>query len=384
MSSYVVPIMTEENHKRQLIERYLEGKATDEELMAFFGLINSRQLDALIESYMDADIAALTNERPVIKRLWPRIAAAASILLALSAGGYFFFHKPRQPQQIAQNQPQDIAPGHNQATLTLANGQKIVLTKGLHGQLAQQGTATVQVNNGNAIAYTANANATETAPVYNTLTTVRGEQSPYPLVLADGTKIWLDAASSVTFPTAFVGKERLVKITGQAYFEVTHDAAHPFKVMVKGQTIEDLGTTFNINAYDDEPTIQTTLISGKIRLTNSVAAAMLRPGQVAIVSPQKSGITVKDVDTEGAIAWKNGYFLFEHESLESAMRKISRWYDVEVVYPEGKVSESYVGSATRYGNVSGALRALEMTGDVRFKIEGRKIIVLKKQNQNPK
>lgn len=383
---------TPQQKTKALIDKYLAGKATPEEINQLERAYH--QAAAKMEQHDDesaeeieqigmeswVSLMSRIEETPVRTiKLWPHIAAAASVLLVLSAGGYFLLHKTQLPQQVAQNQTQDIAPGHNQATLTLANGQTIVLTKGLYGQLAQQGMATVQVNNGNAIAYTAIGNKIETAPVYNTLTTVRGEQSPYPLVLADGTKIWLDAASSVTFPTAFVGKARLVKITGQAYFEVMHDAAHPFKVIVKGQTIEDLGTTFNINAYDDEPTIQTTLISGKVRLTNTSGTALLRPGQVAIVAPQKEGITVKDVDTEGSIAWKNGYFLFDRENLESIMRRISRWYNVEVVFTNQESRQSaYWGSVTRYTNVSRVLKQLEETGHERFRIENNKIIISKK------
>lgn len=376
-----------------MLTSYLAGKATPEEehfLYSYYKLFMADEdVLALLKDHekeklklsIKADIDAYIDhpETPIRSLVpWRRIAAAASILLIISAGGYFLLYKPKQVQQVAQNQIHDIAPGHNQATLTLANGQKIVLTKGLTGRLAQQGNATVSVNNGQAITYTSTAGNETTVIQYNTLTTVRGEQSPYPLVLADGTKIWLDAASSVTFPTQFIGRDRIVKITGQAYFEVVHNADHPFKVLVKGQTVEDLGTTFNINAYDDEPVIKTTLLSGKIRLANASGAATLHPGQVAIVATSKPGITVKDVDTEDAVAWKNGYFLFDHESLESAMRKVSRWYDVDIEYADGRINESYIGSANRYANVSEVLKVLQTAGDVRFKVEGKKIVVYKK------
>ncbi|MCR8556965.1 DUF4974 domain-containing protein [Mucilaginibacter sp. BJC16-A38] len=304
--------------------------------------------------------------------LWPRIAVAASILLCCSVGLYVYQqHQKPAGTQIAK---QDIAPGHNQATLTLANGQKIVLTKGLSGQLATQGNMQIKVNAGNAIAYIPQSTTTTNQPVYNTLSTVRGQESPYPLVLSDGTKVWLNAESSITYPIAFNGKVRSVKITGEAYFEVVHNAAQPFKVEVKGQTIEDIGTAFNINAYNDEPDMKTTLISGSVRINGKT---VLHPGEQAVQSGPD--IKVKEVDTEGAIAWKNGYFLFDKENLESTMRRVSRWYNVDVEYEEGtKGYNGFLGSMTRYSNVSDVLSALEAAGKVKFKIEGRKIIVSKK------
>jgi ferric-dicitrate binding protein FerR (iron transport regulator) len=232
----------------------------------------------------------------------------------------------------------------------------------------------IKVNAGNAIAYIPQNTNTATEVVYNTLSTVRGQESPYPLVLSDGTKVWLNAESSITYPIAFNGKERSVKITGEAYFEVVHNTVQPFKVEVKGQTIEDIGTAFNINAYDDEPNMKTTLISGSVKINSST---VLHPGQQAIQSGP--AIRVKDVDTEGAIAWKNGYFLFDYESLESIMRRISRWYNVDVAYEPGQqITTGFLGSMTRYTNVSEVLNALEAAGKVKFKIEGRKITVSKK------
>jgi transmembrane sensor len=314
---------------------------------------------------------------PVYKTLWPRIAAAASILLFLSIG-YFLLHKKQPAQQIAQNQIHDIAPGRNQATLTLGNGKKIILTKSLNGKLAQQGNTLVQVNNANAIAYTSSGTETNGTVQYNTMSTGRGEQSPYPLILVDGTKVWLNAASSITFPTAFAGSSREVNITGEALFEVAHNSKQPFRVRVKGQTIEDIGTEFNVNAYNDEPVIKTTLLEGSISLTKGKHKSILKPGQQAITQQNNDGINVHDVDTEEATAWKNGYFLFNDEDLQSVMRKVSRWYNVDIVYPDYKLTEIYGGSITRYGNVSKVLDFLEKTGHVRYKIEGKKIIVQKK------
>jgi transmembrane sensor len=314
-------------------------------------------------------------------RLWQRIAVAASVLFLLSAGAYFILHRDSKTIQVAIRND-DVAPGSNQATLTLANGKKIILTKGLNGKLAQQGSTVVQVSRGNAITYLAAKGQMTESVSYNTLSTVRGQQSPYPLILSDGTKVWLNAASSITFPTAFNGKERRVVITGEAYFEVQHNSAQPFFVTAMGQTVEDLGTAFNINAYEDEPVVRTTLIQGKIEVSNGKQKMRLSPGQQAVNDAAHSHINTINVDTEEAMAWKNGYFSFDHENLESVMRKVSRWYDVDVEFTSSTLKQKdYWGSMSRYSNVSKVLHTLEMAGDVRFKITGRKIIAAPKQTE---
>ncbi|MDB5089688.1 MAG: fec operon regulator FecR [Mucilaginibacter sp.] len=374
----------------EILKKYQDGNASAEEvefLRTYYNLfelepeiLNSlkenekAKIKYRMENRLMEQIAGL---EPVGKKKSYRwIAVAASILLVLSFGGYFVLHKTAVNPQTAQNQPHDIAPGRNQATLTLANGQKIVLTKGLSGKLAQQGNTTIQVNAGNAITYTIAtiANNPTVKVEYNTLTTIRGEQSPYPLVLVDGTKVWLDAASSITYPTAFNGNERLVTVTGEAYFEVAHNAAHPFKVKVKNQIIEDIGTAFNINAYDDEPALKTTLIEGSVKISRGSNMVTLKPGQQAAGNSLK----VKDVDTEGVIAWKNNYFLFDGDNLESIMRKVSRWYDVDVVYQyDAAKTKMFGGTISRYKTVNSVLKKLEMTGAAHFHIKGKQIIVTK-------
>lgn len=311
---------------------------------------------------------------PKIRPLWPRIAVAASILLAISAGGYFLLHKPQAQQQTAQTHPHDIAPGHNQATLTLANGQKIILTKGLNGRLAQQGNTAITVNAGNAIAYESQKAVADAVIQYNTLSTARGEQSPYPLILPDGTKAWLNAASSITFPTAFTGNERRVTVTGEAYFEVVHNSNKPFRVKIKDQTIEDIGTHFNINGYDDESAISTTLIEGSVKVYTNMASAVLIPGQQS--NSSYGHIKVAQVDPDDAIAWKEGYFQFNTDNLESGMRKIARWYNVEVEYKNDAVrKQALAGTISKYSNVSQVLKKMELTGAIHLTLSGHKIIV---------
>jgi len=300
-----------------------------------------------------------------------RLAAAASIILSLSVGGYFIRHK-HFAQQTVQNQ-HDIAPGHMQATLTLANGEKIILKKELKGKLAQQGNVVIQNGSGNAITYTS-INTAETKVEYNTMSTSKGEMSPYPLILADGTKVWLNAASSITFPIAFTGKDRSVKITGEVYFEVAHNAATPFTVTVKGQTIEDIGTHFNINAYDDESVIKTTLLEGSISVTEGKEKVILKPGQESLIRPASNSIIVKDANLDQAIAWKNGLFDFDHTNIKTVMRQVARWYNVDIEYEGNVSSKKLTGEMYQSVNASQALQILKYA-NINFRIENKKIII---------
>jgi len=367
---------SDEQFKKKLIERYVAGEASEKELQAFFGLLTEAEIDSLVEEHMDQEILRLREEQGLLKpvkrlTIW-KYAAAASILILFSLGGYYIFHKQTQKDQIAQNQNRDFKPGHNQATLTLANGQKIILTKGLTGKLAQQGSTIIQVNSGNAIAYTAT-----TAPQaiqYNTMSTAKGEQSPYPLILADGTKVWLNAESSITFPTSFNGKERIVKITGEAYFEVMHKSAAPFKVTVRGQTVEDIGTRFDINAYADEPAIVTTLVQGSVSVTEGSRKVILSPGQKSSVNGDNP-ISVKSADVDNAIAWTNGYFAFKQADIKTVMRQFSRWYNVDVAYEGTLPTTMITGKAYRNVNASEALTILTDLG-IHYKIENKKIIII--------
>lgn len=310
---------------------------------------------------------------------WLKTSVAASVILILSVGTYIFFQKKSikdNTQQIAKHV--DIVPGQNQATLTLANGRKIIINNNLKGQEIQIGNSIVKISNDSTLSLSTKTD-TKNPLQYNTFSTAKGEQSPFPLRLADGTKVWLNAESSITFPSVFNTRERVVKIKGEAYFDVVHNEKSPFKVMVKGQTIEDIGTTFNINSYDDEPNIRTTLISGSARvITDKGKSVIINPNQMATIISSEQ-ITVARVNAQNAVDWKNGVFMFDKEPLESVMRKIARWYDVDIVYSGNeKIEEVFGGSITRYANVSQVLKVLEVTGDVHFKIEGRKIIVSKK------
>ncbi|HTD42304.1 MAG TPA: FecR domain-containing protein [Mucilaginibacter sp.] len=399
--------MTQSYRLQHLFQKYLRNDCTEPELEELVGLLNEMEDDEL-----DAPMKALWEKSKTIKhehkvdwekmyqevtaseeslvtihqlkrrnfrRLWINTAAAASVIIALTTGGYFILRN-KQAQQTAQNQIKDIAPGSNQATLTLANGQTIILNKGLSGKLAQQGHTIINVNAGNAITYT--AGQTDTKVEFNTLTTKRGEQSPYPLVLADGTKVWLNAASSIRFPTAFNGKSREVSVTGEVYIEVAHNAAQPFRLINKGQTIEDIGTHFNVNAYDDEPVIKTTLLEGSVRVVTTPtgsekAAVILKPGQQSVAG--NSILKVQNANVDQVMSWRNDKFLFNDEPLDAIMRQASRWYNVDITYEDANLKEKRFGGVTaRFANVSQLLNTLEMTGKVKFTIQGRKIIVQNK------
>ena len=305
-----------------------------------------------------------------------RWIAAASILLFLSFGIYFFLHKQSQ-QQFVQNQVHDIAPGGNKTILTLANGKKIILSNAHNGLLAEQGGSAVNKTADGALVYgDADNNRAQDRELitYNAITIPRGGE--YQLViLPDGSKVWVNSASSLRYPTTFTGNERKVELTGEAYFEVAHNPAKPFRVVSNSQTVEVLGTHFNINSYDDEPAIKTTLLEGKVKVTatSDNLVKILLPGQQAALNA--SSFIVNPVDTEEAVAWKNGQFMFNHDNITYIMRTISRWYDIKVEYSSPVPGNGFYGGVSRFKNVSEVLNTLQLTGKVHFKIEGRKITV---------
>lgn len=358
---------------KDLLDKHRRGTLSKEELEILENWY--LQWDTVSQQLSENEIAEVKKTvyeslpvspvRPV-KSLWPRLSAAASIILIFSFTGYHLFYKKQRATQVAEIR-QDVSPGHNQATLTLANGRKIVLRTGLSGTLAQQGNMRVHVTGQNAVVYTPDTAHDNARIEYNTLSTANGEQSPFPLILADGTKVWLNSASSITYPTAFTGSQRLVKVSGEAYFEVMHDAEQPFKVSVKGQIIEDIGTRFNVNAYEDEPTISTTLLEGSVRVVNSVNSVILKPGQRASQNKKGHAIQVSHVNTDPVVAWRNGKFSFDRTDLHSLMRQIARWYNLKVIYTGNVINDEFDGEISKDVNLSKMLKILE-TGDIHFKI----------------
>ena len=268
-----------------------------------------------------------------------------------------------------------ITPGRNRAVLTLANGKKLDLDDTQTGIISRQGASIVSKSADGKLAYGNNTDTRDkNAVTYNTIETPRGGQ--YQLTLADGTEVWLNAGSSLKYPTTFTGKERKVELTGEAYFEVAKNKEKPFSVALNGMEVEVLGTHFNVMAYNDENTIETTLLEGSVKLTKDGSSTMLIPNQKGVLNSGASNFRVHVVNTENVIAWKNGFFKFDDENIETIMRKVARWYDVDVSYKGNLKRQNFGGKVPRFKDISQLLTTLELTGTIHFKIDGRRITVM--------
>ena len=307
-----------------------------------------------------------------VKPLYKWVAAA---ILVLVAGSLWIYN--REPSKVSDDtaittKPQDIAPGGDKAILTLGNGTKVVLDTADNGAITRQGNVTVIKLNGQ-LAYNKEGGVA-TEVLYNTITTPRGGQ--YQIVLADGSKVWLNAESSLRFPTAFVGKQRKVELTGEGYFEVAHNEQQPFVVQRGDAEVQVLGTHFNVNGYTDEPSLKVTLLQGRVMVKKSDQLVYLNPGQQAVAQDGQQNIKVDyDVDTEEVTAWKNGLFVFNNTPLETIMKQLERWYDVEVVYQGTVPKDRFNGSISRDNNLSEVLKVLEYS-NIKFSVQGKVITVL--------
>lgn len=313
--------------------------------------------------------------------------AAAAILILVSAGAWLWFGRSSHTNPVVSkinNTGTNIVPGGNKAILTLADGSTIVLDSAHNTTLAQQGnTQIIKLSNGQ-LAYDDRKDIKDnTAVLYNTVSTPKGGQ--YEVILPDGSHVWLNAASSLRFSTTFTGNERIVELTGEAYFEVAKNPNKPFRVLISpppggqgGAAVEVLGTHFNVNAYNDEVHIKTTLLEGSVKVLKDDQSVVIKPGQQAqvLIRAIRDPIhVISDCDTEEAIAWKNGKFQFDQADIKTVMRQIARWYDVEVVY-EGTVStEKFEGEIPRNSTLAEVFKILELSA-VHFKTEGRKVIVM--------
>lgn len=298
-----------------------------------------------------------------------RFAAAAAVLLFAALGWWLLKPSPsKSPVTAIAINENDRPPGGNKAVLTLGNGQRIVLDSASNGTLfAQGGISAVKLDSGS-LAYNTGADVGDIQ--LHTLSTPVGGQ--FRIMLADGTAVWLNAASSLRFPSAFSAAERAVEITGEAYFEVAKDATRPFKVSFNGNAVEVLGTHFNVMAYPDESKSRVTLLEGSVAVSNASGRKLLKPGMQAVVG---GTITTRQANVEEAVAWKNGLFIFDNEDIHSIMRKLARWYDVRSVYAGDMPGLTFSGTISRYGNVSGVLDMLEMTESVRFELKSGTIQV---------
>ena len=328
-------------------------------------------LNTINQPSAKAPVHEIYNKRKPLYRTW---MAAAAVLLFMAFGIWFLVGRDRTEKPSVAGTPkvEDIAPGGDKAILTLADGRRVVLDTAGNGAITRQGSVTVIKLNGQ-LAYQPSTSTSTPTLTYNIITTPRGGQ--FQLVLADGTKVWLNAASSLRFPTAFAEKERRVELTGEGYFEVAHDAAKPFHVQVNDMEVQVLGTHFNVNSYSDEPSIKTTLLEGSVKVRSGTQEAVLKPGQQAQLQATSHKLqTTNHVDVEQVMAWKNGLFVFNRADIETILRQAARWYDVDVEYG-GKINETFSGGLPRSENISQLLKIFEATGKVTFTINGKKIMV---------
>lgn len=408
----------ESNRLQELIYRYFSNTISKEELDVFLNVVAEAENFALIEEafrqlWLDRPTVQpiYTEERwntlyaqyfsrlpeavvPVKRNVvltarqrryftFAKIAASVAILVACTCISYYFLQKPgsfSQSKVAVQNNKSHtmIKPGGNNAILTLSNGQQFNLNSVAVGKITrQQNVSVAKTQDGQIIfkydsSVKSNSRFRLPATTLNSISTPRGGK--YQVDLPDGTHVWLNAASSLSFPTVFSGKTRTVKLDGEAYFEVAKNPNFPFVVESGNQKVKVLGTHFNISAYSDEQVCKTTLLEGKVEVSSGNSKVIIKPGQQTQLSG--SGIRVAEVDANEAIDWKNGFIELDHEDIYEIMKKISRWYDVEVIY-KGNISNiRFGGSVSRSADISKILAVLEATGAVHFKIEKRRIIVM--------
>ncbi|MBL7734059.1 MAG: FecR family protein [Chitinophagaceae bacterium] len=344
---------------------------------------NEFSAETILAADYDDGQAKVVHSVHFMRTSWFRYSAAVVLLLGI--GAYIWNIKPDKAAAPMADTPalpavqDDAPPGSDKAILTLADGSSIALDSASSGQLAVQGNTQVLKLADGQLRYNVSGNAGD-KPMYNTMRTPRGGQ--YKLTLPDGTRVWLNSASSITYPAVFIENERTVSITGEAYFEVakitdpvTHKAARPFKVEANGMTVEVLGTYFNINAYGDETDIKTTLLEGSVKIWHGGLSGILKPGEQSQVNDQLGIKILKNANLEETMAWKNGLFYFSNANIQTVMRQLARWYDVEVVY-SGKIPvREFQGEIQKNLNLAQVLNILGKM-EVNFQLEGKKLIVM--------
>lgn len=378
-----------------LYQQYLNGATNTEEQEEWGAVLVDTDLEGLVQEVVDAGYYSMADDelkpmdgnrseeifmyitqaqaKPVKRILWPKIAAVASVFIALSAGIWFYNTQIRKDQSGANQIINDIAPGRNTAKLTLADGRAIDLSDQKSGLVIHE--TSFAYDDGTAVAQVASKKG-GTSIEQLSLNTPKG--GTYQVVLPDGTKVWLNAASMLKFPATFSGAagNRLVELTGEAYFEVAKDSKHPFIVKTDRQEVEVLGTHFNLNSYPAAGITTTTLLEGSVHISGTGISDNLKPGQKAVLDA-KNRLRVEPANLKEAIAWKNGYFRFNAERIDEVMLTLSRWYNIEVVF-EGAVSEEkFSGNISRNINISEVLNMLSYSKAVKFKVAGRRVTVMK-------
>lgn len=343
--------------------------------------IDRARWQPLLDQILSVDKGPAQTEGPFIHPKvgflpWRRIAAAAAILVLATSTWFWLHYGARSPQPPVAATHDIPAPTGNRATILLGSGQKIILDSAATGQIATQGLTQITKGQDGSLAYTPGRTPTTGAApiIYNTLYNPRGSK-PINITMSDGTRAWLNTESSLRYPVAFTGKERGVEITGEAYFEVAPNASQPFIVKTSGSSTEVLGTRFNINAYPDEAATSITLLQGRIRVQKENSSVILRPGEQArIVSTRLE--TLKNIDLESVMAWKNGLFAFTNADLPAVMRQLGRWYDVNVEYqgiPEKRVFSGEIGKNLSLSQVLGGLARTR----VHYEIVGAHKIIIR-------
>ncbi len=391
------------NRFEYLVDRYHNGELTPQEWGELYAILKDEQfMSSLSDNMKDTFLTKLVageKDDELNLQMWNRIDAAiqpaimpqahrarflktawfryaAAIIIVFGIGAYLWFIQQDRSRGVATRQPisaeNDIAPGHDGAILTLADGTKKVLDSLGNGIVADQNGSRVILKDGR-LAYTFTGKLSGNA-VYNTMSTPKGRQ--FQLQLPDGTHVWLNAASSITYPTAFSEKAREVSVTGEVYFEVAKRDKQPFIVKVNEQTrIEVLGTHFNVNAYASEPAIRTTLLEGSVRVTAYDQLQTLKPGQQAKVDPHEKIKIVDDADINQVMAWKNGLFNFNGYDLKAVMREIGRWYDLEIVYEAEPAAGEVEGEIQRNFSLSQVMKVLQKI-NVHYRLEGKKLTIM--------
>ncbi|MFX1708551.1 FecR domain-containing protein [Chitinophaga sp. CC14] len=392
----------DESFLKELFARFLENRCSEEEIILlmeyaekeeyreiFSEMINrvgtedhpaEEDLYAMHKEVIDGVAARITPPVPVRKekthRWLPYQVAAAVAFLLLAGGGWRWYSRSSSTSQVAQHTvapalANDAAPAGKKAILILANGASVTLDSVASGLLTRQGQTQIIQSAGGSLLYSSAAGASA-EPLYNSIITPRGGQ--YQVTLSDGTKVWLNAASTLRFPAAFTGTQRQVTLTGEAYFEVAKNADKPFLVTVNNLRVTVLGTSFNIMAYEDEAAVNTTLLDGAVKVTEGNNATLLQPGEQAQVVSQGNIRVVKHADLNAVMAWKNRLFWFEQDDIHTVMRQLSREYNIAVEI-RGNIQRHFTGSIPRDVNVSTVLEVLEKTGGVHFTMNNGKIIV---------
>ncbi|RPE13514.1 DUF4974 domain-containing protein [Chitinophaga lutea] len=358
----------------QLLSRFKQNRLSRSEATKFTEAVTSGRFDELVQDDVLQSMQKPARQQSGLLRVLgsARYRAAAAAILIGGLSSLFVFRAARNggDKENAPAATAAIQPGGQKALLTLADGSVVELDSTGAMTIPGQGNANVQAAGGQ-LTYN-DAGSESNAPIFNTLRTPRGGQ--FKIVLADGTKVWMNAGSALTYPTAFSSTERLVELSGEAYFEVEKDAAKPFRVKVKEMTVDVLGTDFNIMAYEEEAAVNTTLVDGAVKVSGNGVSELLKPGQQASLS-RSGGLTVKEADVEEAVAWKNGLFIFQDADLQTVMRQLARWYDIEIEY-EGRPADMKLnGAVFRNYSLSQVLTVLKATG-LQFKMEANKLIII--------